>query len=366
MNSFKTVFIVVVLAAVAGAVYVLINNNSAPKPPAEIAEGWSSSPNVQMPDAGSSLSGFNSTGSGLSADSAISSAGGLAPPFTPGESSEGALGGGTAPPFPGQDSPESQATQAPPHGAGLNAPLPPQMGQSTEPSAASPGPSQVRKAFADFIQAARDEIAQGKLAEVHKTLSLWYDNPQLSPEEACQITELLDYLAGKVIYSREHVLERPYTVISGDTLPRIARKYGVPWQLLAKINGIRDPEHLQPGQQLKVVRGPFEAVVHLDRHEMTIMLRGLYAGRFPIGIGRDQQGLEGVYSVEDKVLQPEDPSNPLGRYWIRLSDRIGIHGTNDPRNIGTTGGPGSICLDDQDIEDVHDILSLGSRVQILR
>lgn len=366
MNSFKTVFIVVVLAAVAGAVYVLINNNSAPQPPAEITEGWSDSPSVEMPDAGSSVSGFNSTGSGLAANSAMSSGGGLAPPFTPDQSSDGALGGGPAPPFPGQDSPENLATQTPPNGAGLNAPLPPGMDQPTDPPSAGPGPTDVRKAFADFIQAARDEIAQGKLAEVHKTLSLWYDNPQVPPEEASQITQMLDYLAGKVIYSREHVLERPYTVISGDTLPRIARKYGVPWQLLAKINGISDPENLQPGQQLKVVRGPFEAVVHLDRHEMTIMLQGLYAGRFPIGVGRDQQGLEGVYSVEDKILQTEDASNPLGRYWIKLNERIGIHGTNDPRNVGTTGGPGSICLDDQDIEDVHDILSLGSRVHILR
>lgn len=366
MNSFKTVFVVVVLAAVAGAVYVLINNSSAPPPPAEITDGWSGSPSVQMPDAGTSVSGFNSTGSGLPPNSAMSSAGGLAPPFAPDQSSEGALGGGTAPQFSAQDSPDNLATQAPPPGAGPNAPLPPGRAESTDSPSASPGLSEVRKAFADFMQAAREEIAQGKLPEVHETLSLWYDNPQLSPEEARQITELLDYLAGAVIYSRKHVLERPYTVISGDTLPGIARKYGVPWQLLAKINGIRDPENLRPGQQLKVVRGPFEAVLHLDRHEMTIMLQGLYAGRFPIGIGRDQQGLEGVYSVEDKILQPEDPNNPLGRYWIKLSERIGIHGTNDPRNVGTSGGPGSICLDDQDIEDVHDILSIGSRVQILR
>ena len=76
--------------------------------------------------------------------------------------------------------------------------------------------------------------------------------------------------------------------------------------------------------------------------------------------------MEGDYFVEDKIVQPDEPNSPLGRYWIKLSDRIGMHGTNDNRNVGSNDGPGSICLDNQDIEDVHDILSIGSRVQILR
>jgi len=216
------------------------------------------------------------------------------------------------------------------------------------------------------MEAAYKELDSGNLAKVHQTLSQWYNDPQLTPAEARQLTDLLDQVAGTVVYSRQHRLERPYTVQPGDTLQRIARSYGVPWQLLAKINGISDPENLRPGQQLKVVRGPFDAVVNLDKRELTLMLRGLYAGRFRIGLGRDQENLEGTYFVEDKIDQSDDPNSPLGRYWIKLNDRIGIHGTNDPRNVGASDGPGSICLSDRDIEDVHDILSIGSCVRILR
>ena len=62
--------------------------------------------------------------------------------------------------------------------------------------------------------------------------------------------------------------------------------YDVSPALLAKINGIRDPQQLQPGMELKVFHGPFDAVIDLNRYELTLFLKDRYAGRFTIGIGR--------------------------------------------------------------------------------
>ena len=78
----------------------------------------------------------------------------------------------------------------------------------------------------------------------------------------------------------------------GDTLERVAQRYNVPWQLLARINGLMPPgapnsddatkdQPLPVGMELKVVRGPFDAVVRLDKHELTLLLQNRYAGRFP-------------------------------------------------------------------------------------
>jgi hypothetical protein len=363
MNSLKTVVIVIVLAVVAGAVYVLINNNgSSPTAPPELSDGWSSGPAVEFPDSTAPQSPFPSPNMGASVDASTAIPGGLAPPFSPEQPSEQALSGGLAPPFSSADEPAGLADQDPL--ASTDSQVLPARSDVTQPVARAP--VGVRQTFAKFMEAAHGDLEQGKLAEVHQTLSLWHDNPELSPEENRLLIDLLDQIAGTVVYSREHLLERPYVVKSGDTLQRVARAYGVPAQLLAKINGIRDPENLQPGQELKVVRGPFDAVIDLERHELTLKLGGLYAGRFPIGIGRNQQDIEGIYFVQDKIVQSGDSSGPLGRYWIKLDDRIGIHGTNDPQNVGRDDGPGTICLDERNIEDVHDILSIGSRVQILR
>ena len=108
-----------------------------------------------------------------------------------------------------------------------------------------------------------------------------------------------------MIYSTQNLMEPACEVQQGDTLERIAQRYNVPWQLLAKINGIDDPHSLRPGERLKVVRGPFSAVISLEKHTLTLMLNNAYAGRFPIGIGHDSPPPEGQYFVDDaKMVNP--------------------------------------------------------------
>lgn len=224
-----------------------------------------------------------------------------------------------------------------------------------------------------MMEEAQGLLAKGKMADVHLGLSKIYSSPEirLERDELRQLTELLDQLTGTVVYSRQHLLEPPYVVKADDTLQKIAQNYNVPWRLLAKINGIRDPGHLQPGAQLKVVRGPFGAVVSLARYELVLMLGDRYAGRFPIGIGRDNPQLEGSYTLRKKVadppyfaadcrFEPGDPNNPLGKFWLELGDRLAIHGTNDIKNLRRADGRGTICLGPQDIEDLNDILTAGS------
>lgn len=242
----------------------------------------------------------------------------------------------------------------------------------------------VDQAFQQMMDQVSRELDAGRLAQAHSVLSRFYREPGLNPLQARQVTEMLDQLAGTVIYSRQSLLEPPYTVRPGDTLQSIAQQYEVPPELIANINGIRDPRGIRPGQELKVIRGPFHAVVHLSDYELTMMLGDLYAGRFPVSVGRDQPDLEGSYIVTRKgvapryygpdgtTLQGDDPSNPLGSLWLGLGDRVGqearlgIHGTNDPRNIGRDAPRGNIGLDRRDIEDVYGILSVGSRVEIRR
>jgi len=221
------------------------------------------------------------------------------------------------------------------------------------------------------------KLAAGELAEAHLALSGLYGNPKLPVEMSHRVIDLLDQLAGTVIYSREHYLEDPYTVQPGDSIETIAAKYDVPPEVLARINGVGGPEDLQPGQQLKVIRGPFSAVVDLENYELTLMLGRRYAGRFPIGVGEDQVRLEGTYTVQSKVPNPPyngpdgmipagDANNPLGELYIDLGHYVGIHGTNNPAELHRTAGRGTIRLAERDIDDLYGMLSVGSEVVIRR
>jgi len=235
----------------------------------------------------------------------------------------------------------------------------------------------VAGAFAAVLENARHELDTGHLVEAHRQLSVWYDDPRLSAAESEQLNTLLDQVAGTVIYSTQSLLEPPHEVQAGETLEAIGKLYAVPWQLLAKINGIEDPQAIRPGERLKVVRGPFNAIVSIDKHVLTLMLNGLYAGRFGIGIGRDHPLTEGQFSVTDKVTNPtyrgvdramdaDDPNNPLGERWISLDDKMGIHGSTGPSVVGRNDLPGCINLGARDVEDVYDILSVTSKVIVRR
>jgi hypothetical protein len=210
------------------------------------------------------------------------------------------------------------------------------------------------------MKTVESKLSAGQVAEAHLLLSSLYDDPQVPPEQARQITRLLDQMAASVVYSRQHLLEQPYRVRPGDTLDRIAESYSVPPQLLAKINGIRDPRNLTPGRELKVVRGPFSALIDLNRRELTLMVQGRYAGRFPIDLGHDAAVAPGTYMVRDKkddrATGRDSIAGYAGSFWISLGGPVAISDRNR----------GSVALGDRDLEDVFGILSVGSRVVIQR
>jgi len=393
MNSIKTLFVLGILAAVAYGVYVSINKNPAGKLPPEAEQGWSTELNVEVPEPGavakSPAGPFGSQAGGPPTPGNQTGVGdgSMAPRFSPPSGTTVAPAGGMATPASPRDySGDATGRDQPPGGIRPGMTLPPPGPTGVTSTVELPSQQAGNPVFARVMEEAHEQLDRGGLVEVLETLSQFYGDPTLTAEQNRQLTDLLSQLAGTVIYSRQHLLEQPHVVQPGEGLQQIARSYNVPWQLLAKINGIRDPQNLRPGQRIKVVRGPFSAVVHLDRYELVLMLQGRYAGRFPIGIGRDQEQLKGVYEVKDKTIDPSyygpdrfvdagDPNNPLGERWIGLgkpgsnilqTPKLGIHGTNDPGNIRTAGGRGSICLGDRDIEDVYDILSIGSRVVIQR
>jgi hypothetical protein len=233
-----------------------------------------------------------------------------------------------------------------------------------------------RREYKSFLQDIQKILDEGKLPDALRDLTTVYENPNLPEAERREIEHLLDQLAGTVIYSPQSFLERPYVVQSGDTLDKIAERCSVPALLLARINGI-DPQQLQPGQEIKILRGPFAAVISLDKHELMLKLQGgYYAGRFSVGVGTDCPTLEGAYSVIDKTPRPiyrgpdgvnfpaDDPRNPFGKHWIGLNDRIGLHGTTDESSVGRNGSRGVLLLKNRDIDDLFGILSIGSQVVI--
>ncbi len=217
-------------------------------------------------------------------------------------------------------------------------------------------------------------INQGNMSAALKTLSAFY-HADMSEAKRQELLTWLDSLAGKVIYSPEHLLDsNPYIVREGDSIRSIAQSWNVPAMLVYKINEttLRQGQ-FESGLELKQLKGPFRAEVNLSKNEMTMFLGDLYAGRFALDFGNDVAISEGEYRVQTKseegqlyrdaqgnAINPATAENPYGKYWMDLGGGICIHSraTNDQR--------GCIRVGQNQVGDVFTILSPNSPVKIVR
>ncbi len=215
-------------------------------------------------------------------------------------------------------------------------------------------------------------MSQDRIVEAHNALSkLYWKQPDVRPV----LQQRIESTAAQIFDDPHRHFGAPYLVEPGDTLESIGEKHNLPWPYLGQLNRIH-PSELQAGQELKVMRGPFSAVVDLSRFELTIHAHGYFVDRYDVGTGTANKTPVGEFAVSEKIDNPtwynpdggqidkDDPRNPLGEYWIGLGDEIGIHGTIDPQSIGSARSRGCIHMRNDDIAEVFGMLGHDSVVLI--
>jgi hypothetical protein len=163
-------------------------------------------------------------------------------------------------------------------------------------------------------------------------------------------------------------------------LSTIARKFDVPYQYIARLNNISNPNHISRGRILKVVRGPFNVVVDLSERRLYVFLGDYYYCDYEVSVGKPgSETPVGTYMVVDKmddkmvsfswtnpdtgeVLRPGDPEFMLGTRWIKLSGGmgIGIHGrnpANDDDPLGEAVSHGCVRMRNREVEELYDMLA---------
>lgn len=235
-----------------------------------------------------------------------------------------------------------------------------------------------------------DLLAQNKPIDARKMLTAALDSPGISPTDAEKIRAELTKLNQRLVFGPDCVPGDPfvqaYSLESGDTLVRLPKKLGlsVDHLFLKRINNIQDAGRLQVGQRIKLVKGPFQAVVYKREFRLDLYMGEsedrVYVRSFRVGLGAQDSTPEGTYAVKanSKLInpawtnprtherfEPNDPKNPLGEFWIGLigvSDNIrdlegyGIHGTIDPDSIGQQKSMGCIRMAADDIALVYELL----------
>lgn len=263
-----------------------------------------------------------------------------------------------------------------------------------------PGPSTEPSVSASSLLAdAQAKIDAGGLLEARDQLNSALQSGDVNESQAASVKATMSQISQTIVFGHQRFSDDPYggvyVVQSGDNLARIALAHDCTWELIGRINGI-DPKHLRAGATIKVIQGPFFAVVNKHKFTMDVYLGGLpgekssmYVTTYRVGLGRDDSTPTGIWMVEphrklkhptyysprgEGVINADDPKNPLGGYWIGLTGTdgqavgklsYGIHGTNDPDSIGKQSSLGCIRMSADDIAVVFDLMVEGkSMVQV--
>jgi len=255
---------------------------------------------------------------------------------------------------------------------------------SSQPAATRPAlPADPGRAGADFkigFEARqRDDLLTARTRLNHAFRA------GLPADQAKQARELLADLAERTIFSRAIITDDPlvdqYVVRSGDALVKIAKRFRISEDFLAKTNRITNKNFIREGRRLKVVNGPFHAAINKSDHLMHVYLQDVYVRTYRVALGANGSTPTGRWKVANHQENPgwtnpqtgkrwhaNDPKNPIGEYWIGIEgiegDAIGqfgygIHGTIEPETIGQDVSMGCVRLAPDDIAAVYRLLLPG-------
>ena len=255
---------------------------------------------------------------------------------------------------------------------------------------------------AEALADGRAKMQAGKLLEARDTVNAALVSGKLSGYDADAARALLSEINQTVVFSnRKFADDRfggTYQVQSGDRLDKIGARNALTSDILLRINGLSDPRRLRSGAYIKILKGPFHAVVSKSAFRLDLYLGGLpgsgsdvsYVTSFRVGLGKDDSTPLGKWQVEpgrkvqnpvyysprgEGVIEADDPKNPLGEFWIGLAgldgdavgkESYGIHGTIEPDSIGKQSSMGCIRLRNEDVAVVFSALVEGkSTVQVV-
>jgi len=249
------------------------------------------------------------------------------------------------------------------------------------------GPNQTSSEAQQLIEKALALRDTGKIIAARDLLNESL-NMKLSPAVRTGVKAQLaklseEWLFGRGVLEGDQMTSR-YLVKPGDLLVNISKEHKVPYEILLKINGIERAEMLQAGQRIKVIDGPFNAVINRSTYTLDLFLQTMYIKSYKVGLGRAEHTTPtGRWMVAPggKMIKPtwtdpdtgktylgSDPDYPLGSRWIALDGIEGnakgrtgfaIHGTKEPETIGTQSSHGCIRLFNGDVIEVYDLMEPG-------
>ncbi|MFH1776895.1 MAG: L,D-transpeptidase family protein [Candidatus Omnitrophota bacterium] len=168
-----------------------------------------------------------------------------------------------------------------------------------------------------------------------------------------------------------------YEVQAGDALFKIAKKFNTTVGMLTRANNLSS-SHIYPSQQLKVTTAKFSMIIDKSLNTLTLKANDEILKIYRVATGKNNSTPVGDFKILTKLIDPpwyktgailpippESPENILGSRWMGIDVQgYGIHGTTIPESIGKSTTAGCVRMLNTDVEELYDIVPVGTGVVI--
>jgi L,D-transpeptidase ErfK/SrfK len=183
-----------------------------------------------------------------------------------------------------------------------------------------------------------------------------------------------------------------YVVAEGDSLARLAAKFGVDAATIGADNNLAPTARLVPGQLLRIDNRHIVPAAARETLTVNVPQRTLFyeadgaVVAMPVAVGQAswqtptqpftivRKETNPTWDVPASIREearragrylpqsvPPGPANPLGKYWLGLSiPGVGIHGTNAPASIYRVTTHGCIRLGPDDVAWLFPRVAVGT------
>jgi lipoprotein-anchoring transpeptidase ErfK/SrfK len=167
-----------------------------------------------------------------------------------------------------------------------------------------------------------------------------------------------------------------YVVQPNDSLSKIAKEFNTTVGFIKRTNNLKS-DVIIAGQKLKVNTGDFSVVVDKSQNLLFLKRGSNVIKTYVISTGADNSTPIGTFEIVNKlknptwyktgaVISPDSPENILGSRWMGFDFKgYGIHGTTEPEQLGKQVTLGCVRMRNDQVEELYDILPIGTEVTVI-
>jgi len=167
-----------------------------------------------------------------------------------------------------------------------------------------------------------------------------------------------------------------YEVEPGDTLIRIAKKFGTTVDLIKMANSLKS-ENIKARAKLKISKAKYKILIDKSQNILTLLSDNDIIKVYRVSTGENNCTPIGNFKIVNKIIDPvwytekamvpaESPDNVLGSRWMGFNlPGYGIHGTVSPEKIGQQATKGCVRMINAEVEELYKIIPIGTEITIV-